>query len=240
MLRVVNWESYQHYKDRNPPWIKLSTSTFQDYEFSCLQDASKLLAICIWTLASRYKDPKAGLVPNDLSYIKSQCNLGGMISQKHLNELIEQGFLERDSKMLASCKQNATTETEAEAYSKETEKRHNIVNSQFEEFWDLYPRKIARETANKKFKEVLKNGAKPEEIIRGVEEYANYCKIKRTEKTYILHASTWLHNKRWQDDYTGEIAQKPSSGSNQVSHAGTDYAAASAEILAERRLQGLE
>jgi len=22
-LKVKNWEKYQHYKDRNPPWIKL-------------------------------------------------------------------------------------------------------------------------------------------------------------------------------------------------------------------------
>jgi len=23
MLRVKNWGKFQHYKDRNPPWIKL-------------------------------------------------------------------------------------------------------------------------------------------------------------------------------------------------------------------------
>ena len=42
MLKIKDWDKFQHYKDRNPPWIKLSTDTFQNYDFSRLQDASKL------------------------------------------------------------------------------------------------------------------------------------------------------------------------------------------------------
>lgn len=113
-LKIKNWSIYQHYKDRNPPWIKLSTSLFQDYEFSCLQDASKLLAICIWTLGARQKD---GSVPYDFDWIKQQCGLGESVTIENLNELILKGYLVPDgdaSKMLASCKQNASPETERE------------------------------------------------------------------------------------------------------------------------------
>jgi hypothetical protein len=89
-LAISNWDKYQHYKDRNPPWIKLSTDTFQDYNFGCLQDASKLLAICLWTLAARNKD---GKIPNDLEWIKKQGNLSASIKPCHLQELIGEGFL---------------------------------------------------------------------------------------------------------------------------------------------------
>lgn len=92
-ITVKNWTRFQHYKDRNPPWIKLATDTFQDYEFACLQDASKLLALCIWTLAARYKDPKLGHVPADLTWIKSQCGLGEMVQPEHMQELIDKGFI---------------------------------------------------------------------------------------------------------------------------------------------------
>lgn len=122
MIRVKNWSEFQHYKDRSPPWIKLSTSLFQDYDFSSLSDASKLLAICIWTLASRYKDPQAGLVHDDINWIKNQCGLGDMVTEKNLKELENKGFISRASTMLAECKQNAIPETETET---EEEKEKN-------------------------------------------------------------------------------------------------------------------
>lgn len=147
-LRVKNWTRYQHYKDRCPPWIKLATDTFQNYEFSRLQDASKLLAICIWTLASRSKD---GSVPNDFEYLKGLGRLGAFIKQEHLKELINQGFVEVCSEVLADCKQSACSETETEerqtlalASLRETEKA-----DEFDQFWKAYPRKVKRGAAQK-------------------------------------------------------------------------------------------
>jgi hypothetical protein len=109
-LFIKDWGTLQHYKDRNPPWIKLSTSTFQDYEFGRLQDASKLLAFCIWTLAGRSND---GSVPCDLDWIKSQCNVK-IIQMENLIELVKQGFIIDASNTLAECLQDARPETEGE------------------------------------------------------------------------------------------------------------------------------
>ena len=52
-LRVKNFDQFQHYKDRNPPWIKLYTTTADDYLFSSLPDATKAHLILIWLLASK-------------------------------------------------------------------------------------------------------------------------------------------------------------------------------------------
>lgn len=116
VLRVKNWQRYQHYKDRCPPWIKLATDTFQNYDFSRLTDASKLLAICIWTLASR---SKAGEIPDDFEYLKAQGCLGPIVKPEHLKELIAQGFLEVASETLADCEQTACSETEGETEERE-------------------------------------------------------------------------------------------------------------------------
>jgi hypothetical protein len=36
-LRVKNWSEFQHYKDRNPPWIKLHRTLLDhDYEAAIL------------------------------------------------------------------------------------------------------------------------------------------------------------------------------------------------------------
>lgn len=117
-LRVKNWDRYQHYKDRCPPWIKLATDTFQNYDFSRLQDASKLLAICIWTLASRSKD---GEIPDDFEFIKAQGCLGPSVKALHLEELVTKGFLDRASESLADCKQSACSEGEGEAEERREE-----------------------------------------------------------------------------------------------------------------------
>ena len=35
ILRILNWEKFQHYKVRRPPWIKLHHSLLDDYAFHC-------------------------------------------------------------------------------------------------------------------------------------------------------------------------------------------------------------
>jgi len=44
-FRVRNWEQFQHYKDRNPPWIKLHFALLASEDWVTLDDASKLLAV---------------------------------------------------------------------------------------------------------------------------------------------------------------------------------------------------
>jgi hypothetical protein len=116
-FQVRNWSKFQHYKNRNPPWIKLHTGLLENYEFASLQDASKLLAMCIWLLAAR-SDNK---MPADPDWIKSKCNLK---TKPDLGPLFDGGFIEwiqelplpeQDaSVVLADCKQSATSERERE------------------------------------------------------------------------------------------------------------------------------
>ncbi len=227
-LRIKDWKSFQHYRDRNPPWIKLQTDTFQDYEFSRLQDASKLLAICIWTLAARYRDPKEGLVPADFSYIKNQCGLGDFVKIEHLKELIDQGYIIDASNALADCKQSAIPETyskEAETYSKEAETKSFVIEesraqeilSQFDIFWQDFPtngrNKGSKKDAEAKFKIALKKSSF-NEIMQGVDNYADYLKQSGQSNQ---DAFRWLEKERWREDYgiTGKVdTRKPTADDN--------------------------
>lgn len=120
-FKVRNWESLQHYKDRAPPWIKLYNHLLDDYEFACLQDASKLHLVLIWLLASRNDNR----LPYNARWIKQRI---GVDSDVDLDELAGAGFLEVErsndgahqlaeqhaSNMLAECKHIATTEERRE------------------------------------------------------------------------------------------------------------------------------
>lgn len=105
-LSVKNWEEFQHYKDRSPPWIKLHRELLRDYEFSCLQDASKLHLMLIWLLSSQLDNR----IPNDAAWIQRQIGVSDPVD---LTALIDNGFL-LASDVLADCKQSAMPETETE------------------------------------------------------------------------------------------------------------------------------
>jgi hypothetical protein len=112
-FRVRNWDKFQHYKNRNPPWIKLHTELLENYDFARLPDASKLLALCIWMLAAR-SDNK---IPADPVWVQSKCNIKSKVDLQPLFDgqfiewIQELPLPEQDaSKMLARCEQSACSE----------------------------------------------------------------------------------------------------------------------------------
>jgi hypothetical protein len=86
MFSVKNWDEFQHYKDRNPPWIKLHNHLLDDYEFEMLGDAAKGHLLCIWMLASRTKNE----MPFDDKWITKKI---GASNKVNLEALVDAGFL---------------------------------------------------------------------------------------------------------------------------------------------------
>ena len=109
---MVNWETFQHYKDRNPPWIKVYNTLLEDPAFAALPDASKGHVIGIWLLASRLENK----IPADAKFIGNRINA---LSAVDLNLLYLMGFIEPlaerlqpASNLLATCATETERETE--------------------------------------------------------------------------------------------------------------------------------
>lgn len=102
-IRIVKWEEFQHYKDRNPPWIKLHNQLLENYEFTCLPDASKAHLLCIWMLASRTNNK----IPNNQQWIANKIGSTEMVD---ISILLKSGFIEiiDASGMLAECSEVCT------------------------------------------------------------------------------------------------------------------------------------
>ena len=126
---VKNWDKFQHYKDRNPPWIKLHNSLLDNYEFECLQDASKSHLLCIWMLASRTDNR----MPLDPEWIKRKI---GASSKVDLEILLEYGFIELQgmaqdaSKALVSGEKSRDRERDREEDTLSPDKSANEVKKQ--------------------------------------------------------------------------------------------------------------
>ena len=103
---VKNFDKFQHYKDRTPPWIRLYNALLDDYEFGRLPDASKAHLIAIWLLASRYENE----IPFDSEWVARRINATDPVD---LKGLAEGGFIVLDqscTETLADRKQDAKPE----------------------------------------------------------------------------------------------------------------------------------
>lgn len=69
----------------------------------------------------------------------------------------------------------------AEGYSKD-----------FEEFWEVYPRKVGKGDAYKKYKTRVKDGWSPAELLEAAKNYRTKVLNERTESQYIKHPKTFL------------------------------------------------
>lgn len=87
--KVKNWEQFQHYSDRNPPWIKLHFSLLSSEDWVMLSDASRLLAVVIMLIASRDKGAIDGS-SKGLQYLQRVAYLD---KKPNLKPLIDTGFL---------------------------------------------------------------------------------------------------------------------------------------------------
>lgn len=86
-LRVRNWERFQHYGKRNPPWIKFHTSTLDDREFERLPGTTKGQIMMIWLLASRTEN----VLPVDRGWIAKKI---GTSEPLDLELIVSEGYLE--------------------------------------------------------------------------------------------------------------------------------------------------
>ena len=91
MIRPKHWQEFQHYKKRNPPWIKLHRQLLDDYQYHCLPVASRALAPCLWLLAS---ETPSGCIEYDLISISFRLRQTKEDIEQAIRPLIESGFFE--------------------------------------------------------------------------------------------------------------------------------------------------
>ena len=118
-LKVKNWEQYQHYKNRCPPWIKLHVKILNDRCFTSLPCASRGLLMQLWVIASEYD----GKVPNDLKELKYRLR-DDTISQETINLLISKG-------LLSICKQAQADASECFSEESRGETETDISNFKY-------------------------------------------------------------------------------------------------------------
>jgi hypothetical protein len=81
------------------------------------------------------------------------------------------------------------------------------IEDMFNTFWKLYPRKVGKAAALKKFETKCKTPDEFDAIIAGLGQHIKHV-FNLTDPQYIPHAITWLNQERWKDEVT------PNAGPN--------------------------
>jgi hypothetical protein len=199
-VRIRNWEKYQHYSQRNPPWIKLHNRMLDDYDYGCLPDSGKLLLITLFMLASRTDNN----IPTDPEWIRSKGMLKGKID---LDPLIKAKFIEHvadcnqnASTMLADCKQNGGTEERRDRDREE--ERQMRLRALFEKLWSEYPKKKSKGDAEKAFNAIKPDEQLVETMISTIRRAKTSDDWSKEGGKYIPYPATWLRARGWEDQET--------------------------------------
>lgn len=91
-----------------------------------------------------------------------------------------------------------------------------LTDQEFEDFWNLYPRKENKFQAKLKYFQITKT-YQADKLKEMLVRYLNEIQVKKKDKKFICYASTWLHQKRFLDyeDYEiQEIKQTKLSSGN--------------------------
>ncbi len=189
-----DWGSFQHYKGRRPPWIKLHRTLLDDYDFNCLPLASRALAPCLWLLASEYEGGEITATRDELAF---RFRITKKELEQALSPLIEKGFFVA-SAMLADCKQDAIPETETET-ERETNKRS--FSDEFDkDFWTAYPNKVGKPDAKKAFITARFHHSL-ETILRGLDRY----KRQKPPERNWLNPATFIRQERFSDQPAANV-----------------------------------
>lgn len=211
--RIKNWAKYQHYKDRNPPWIKLHVQILASEDWVMLDDASKLVMVVCMIIAAK----NCGEINDDPAYFRRAAYLS---KTPNLKPLIECGFLvplaiaSNSEQEQAEFRPEKEGETETEGEKKEYSARKRALISDevpegFEEFWSAYPLRKDRQDAIKAFRAAIKAGASVGLLVSGAGAYAR--EVAGKEPEFIKRAGGWLRGRRWENYSATATVIRPSA-----------------------------
>ena len=199
-IRIAEWDKIQHYKQRNPPWVKLYSWILDDDSFDCLPDDSKLLFFCLLPFASRRKNQ----IRLDFKWLQKKLPIERKITNDTIQPLVTAGFIEcyhDDSKAIADDKQDAIPETETETET-ETEKRQKRAESDgdFDIFWKAYPKKRSKDAALRRWNSIKPDAGLLQTILAAIEQQKKSENWRKDGGQFIPYPATWLNAGAWKDE----------------------------------------
>jgi hypothetical protein len=191
--RIRNWEGFQHYTSRTPPWIKLHRSLLTNREWHALSGGAAKMLVELWLIASEDQNGVIHISTEDLAWRMRRTS-----KEVHswVKELVAQRFIESclqdASNTLATCsleregERERETETEVEAASAAPQKRK----------WTFVPKSWEPTEAHRRLAVELGVSLKAEvQAFRDHEFKTPKSDADRAFNTWLRNAAKWASSK---------------------------------------------
>lgn len=192
-IRIKNFKKFQHFKDRNPPWVKLYRDLLDSPDWHELDPEAAKVLVMLWLIASE-DEAKQGSLP-DMKTLAFRLR----IDQKHLEKLcikLSQWLVHDDVEMMSPRHQVDAPETETEV---ETKLRSPSASKQADEgfalFWDAYGKKTGKQNAISQWKKIRPDAELLNVILQAAKVYAG-----SNEPKFRKDPERWLKERRWEDE----------------------------------------
>jgi len=211
ILRPKNWEQFQHYKDRCPPWVKLHRDLLNNKEFMRLPTASKALAPLFWLLASESSSKDGSFDASD-DELEFRLRMSVKEIQVGRKSLIDNGSFIVASTTLASASVTlADAIPEERRGETEGEKKTGVKSPDlpgFADFWETWPSNDRKQAKGKCLDAWKKASAEREAAL----VLAHVCSLKngawmKDGGQYVPSPLVYLNQRRWEG-----AASTPTSG----------------------------
>jgi hypothetical protein len=124
------------------------------------------------------------------------------------NETKENQLLFSESKKSQEEDKEKDKEKDKEEDKDKKKEKADALASMFARFWAVYPRKEAKQTALKAFTKINPDEALLATILSAVERFKNTAQWQEDGGQYVPHPSTFLNQRRWEDEPPKGGAQK--------------------------------
>jgi hypothetical protein len=133
-VKVPNWGTFQHYKDRSPPWIKLHRQLLNNRHWNALSDGAGKLLPELWLVAAESDDGSITASTEDLAWRlrRDPETMAALLIELERGEFLDLSVHDA-SIVIAGCLQDASTEGEGEAEREQIKTTAAVVEEKFED-----------------------------------------------------------------------------------------------------------
>lgn len=87
---------------------------------------------------------------------------------------------------------------------------NNPVDDWFDDFWEMYPKKVVKKLAKKAWEKIKPDQALKEKIMQALRRHCKTWDWQKQDGTFVPYPATWLNQERWNDivKVSAEIVNK--------------------------------
>lgn len=188
-MRIKNWEEFQHFKDRTPPWIKLYRYLLDDPEWHELSGEDAKTLVMLWLIASEDKAMEGNLP--SLKTLAFRLRTSEDKLKQSLAKL-SQWLIHDDISVISICHQ-----ADAPEERQRQRQRQSVSDISFDQFYKAYPKKKNKGDAEKAWKV-----AKPD--IELVLSALSWQKLQpdwiKEKGKFVPYPASYIRAKGWLDE----------------------------------------